>query len=244
MGGWVCVGRGRVGSGCLLEPSLDPFLDAGEVAIFGSGGKAGAYGIEVDVDHASGDGGVIEEGLAFEARFPETALDVVFFVGGAGNELVEAAHEPAEVAQSPAEGSDAIGTKGQSADFEVEGRGGLSFGSATGREEGEPTGGDFPIGPGGDEVGAKAQDGMVVIHHDGVGADLDGENGGEIAQAAGDPDFTVGKIAAREGVESIEESAADASAEAVIDTFLSFLDIFAAWQGHGSPLSICLMANP
>ena len=46
-----------------------------------------------------------------------------------------------------------------------------------------------------------------------------------------------------ERVESIQKCPADAPAEAVIHPFLSLLDVFAARQSHGSPLSIFLTAN-
>ena len=77
-------------------PIADPFLNAGKVALFGSGCLSGADDIEVDVDHASNDGGIIQEGLAFEAGFPEMAFDIVFFIGGASDVFIELLHEPAE----------------------------------------------------------------------------------------------------------------------------------------------------
>lgn len=46
-------------------------------------------------------------------------------------------------------------------------------------EECEPSSGDLEVGPGGDDVGAGTKDGVIVIIHDGEGADVDGEDGGE-----------------------------------------------------------------
>jgi len=42
----------------------------------------------------------------------------------------------------------------------------------------------------------------------------------------------------RDGIVAAQESSADASAEAVVDTFLTFFDIFIARMSHGSPLSM------
>jgi len=107
--------------------------------------------------------------------------------------------------------------------------------SATHRTEDKPAGSDFPVGPGGYDVGAEAENGVVVIDHDSEGTDFDSKDGSEMAQAVNEPGFAVGEVATCEGIESIKECAADTPAEAVIDTFLSFLDIFAARQSHGSP---------
>ena len=49
------------------------------------------------------------------------------------------------------------------------------------RREGEPADGDIPIGPGGDEAGEDTEDEVVVVMKDGVGTDLDGEDGGKKA---------------------------------------------------------------
>jgi hypothetical protein len=57
------------------------------------------------------------------------------------------------------------------------------------------------------------------------------------------PCFTVREVAVSECIVPIEECPADTPAEAVINPFLTIFDIFAARQAHGSPLSICLMAN-
>lgn len=80
----------------MFLPDVDAFLDTGEIASFGRASQAGADGVEIDVNHAGGDGSIIEEGPAFKAAFPETSLDVIFFVGDAGDMLVETAHEPAQ----------------------------------------------------------------------------------------------------------------------------------------------------
>jgi hypothetical protein len=104
-----------------------------------------------------------------------------------------------------------------------------------GWEEGKPASGDFAVGPGGGEVGAEAEDGVVVGSEDGVGADFDGEEGGEGAQPVDDPGFTVGEVALSEGIEAAEEGAADATGEAVVDAFLVILDVSASRQSHGSP---------
>ena len=87
------------------------------------------------------------------------------------------------------------------------------------------------------------QNGVIVILQDGVGTDLDSENAGQMPQSIDQPCFTVGEIPSCAGVESIEECSSYAPAEAMIDSFFPFLDIGAAWQCHGSPLSILLMAN-
>lgn len=50
-----------------MIPGADTLLDAGEVAIFGGGGEAGADKIEVNISHAGSGGSIIEQGLGFEA---------------------------------------------------------------------------------------------------------------------------------------------------------------------------------
>ena len=49
------------------------------------------------------------------------------------------------------------------------------------REEDEPTLSDFSIGPGSDDIRACAEDGVVVVFHDGVSDDLNGEDCGKFA---------------------------------------------------------------
>ncbi len=89
-------------------PTADTFLNAGKFTIFGSRRLSGTDDIEVDVDHTSNDGGIIQEGLAFEAGFPKMAFDVVFFVGGARDVFIELLHEPAEAAEAATEDSDTL----------------------------------------------------------------------------------------------------------------------------------------
>jgi hypothetical protein len=48
------------------------------------------------------------------------------------------------------------------------------------REESKPPCSDFEIGPGGDDVWACSEYGVVVVFHDGIGTDLDGEDEGEM----------------------------------------------------------------
>lgn len=166
--------------GCLVLPGLDSLVDAGEFAFFWGGGQASADGVEVDIGHTGDDSGGIEEGLAFEPRFPEAAFDIVFFVGGASNEFVELSHEPADAGEAFADLGDALGATDEGLDFFFGGGGGrIPFGSVFG-EECEPADGDFAIGPDKDDIGADAEDDMVVIIHDGVGPDFDGEDGGEV----------------------------------------------------------------
>lgn len=103
------------------------------------------------------------------------------------------------------------------------------------REEGEPTDSHIAIGPGVDDLGEDAEDDVVVIRHDGVRGDLDGEDGGEEPQPIQDPSFTVREVAVRDGVESGEESSADTPVEAMINAFMTFANVFAAGQCHSSP---------
>lgn len=62
------------------------------------------------------------------------------------------------------------------------------------REESEPAFGNFLIGPGGEDIGASAQDGVVVVIHDGISANIDSENGGEEFQSIDQPFFAVGEV--------------------------------------------------
>jgi hypothetical protein len=63
---------------------------------------------------------------------------------------------------------------------------------------------------------------------DGIGYDIDGEDGGEEPQSVQDPDFTVRKVAAGYGVEAAKEGAAHAAGVAVVDTFFAITDILAS----------------
>lgn len=210
-------------------------MDAGEVALFGRGSETGTDGIEIDINHASGDGGEIEQTEASEAGFKEATLDVILFVCSACDEFVETTHEPAQAGQSFAQHGDTIRAIGQGGDLLLtRGFNDILFAVVV-REEGQPAGSDFAIGPGGDDVGAGAQDGVIVIIHDGVGADFDGEDSGELVQPVDEPRFTVGEVALRDGVETGEKSAADTPAEAVVDPFFTIFDVSAAWESHGSP---------
>ena len=110
-------------------------------------------------------------------------------------------------------------------------------------EECQPAGCDFPIGPQGDDVGTSAQNGVVVSLHDRVGADFNSEDGREIPQPVDQPCLAVGEVPERQRVESAQKCPADAPAEAVIHPFLSFLDVCAARQTHGSPLLTLLTAD-
>jgi len=216
-------------------PGTDALLDAGEVAIFGGGSQAGTDGIQIDVSHAGGDGGNVEQGGAFEAGFPEASFDVVFFVSGAGNEFVETTHEPAQAGQALSEFGDAFGIIDQSGDLHI-GRGfELVLLVVIVREECQPAGSDFEVRPGGGDIGAGTEDEVEVVSHDGVGADIDGEDGGEMAQPVEQQGFTVREVAMSDRIEATEESAADTPAEAVIDTFLTIFDVSAARETHGSP---------
>jgi hypothetical protein len=77
---------------------------------------------------------------------------------------------------------------------------------------------------------------MIVCFHDSVRADVDSENGGEIAQSIDHPNLAVRVVPACQGIQSTQERSADAPGEAMIHAFLTFLDVFAARQSHGSPL--------
>jgi hypothetical protein len=74
-----------------------------------------------------------------------------------------------------------------------------------------------------------------VVVHDGAGADIDGEDGGEVVQLVVEPGFTVREVAAGQRIETTEEGAADAAGETVIDTDDSIFDLGASGEGHGSP---------
>jgi hypothetical protein len=106
------------------------------------------------------------------------------------------------------------------------------------RKELQPASSHLAVGPTGSDIRAGTEDSVIMIPHNGVGADLYSEDGSEMLQAVDKPCLTVGEVPACERIESTQESPADAPAEAVIYTFLSFLDIFAARQCHNSPLSI------
>jgi hypothetical protein len=56
-----------------------------------------------------------------------------------------------------------------------------------------------------------------------------------MAQPVEQQSFTVREVAMSHGIEAAEKSAADASAEAVKDAFLTIFDVSAARETHGSP---------
>ena len=57
-----------------------------------------------------------------------------------------------------------------------------------------------------------------------------------VTQSVDQPGLAMGEVAAGFDIESAQEGPADAPAEAVIDAFLSLLNVFVAGQSHGSPL--------
>ena len=59
--------------------------------------------------------------------------------------------------------------------------------------------------------------------------------GGKLAQSVEQQGFTVGEVALGDGIEAAEEGAARATAEAVIDAFLTIFDVSAARKPRGSP---------
>jgi len=203
-------------------PGTDTFLNAGEVAFLGRGGHAGVNEIQVDIDHAGEGGRIIEECLTFEAGLPEVTFDVVFFIGSARDEFIELSHEPAEVGEAAAEDGDTLGAIGEGRDLEVERDFFLFW------RERNPAGGDFSIGPGGGDIGAEAENVVEMGIHDGIGDDIDGEDGGEEAQPVENPDFTVREVAAGYGVEAAEKGAADAAGVAVVDPFFTITDVLAS----------------
>ena len=77
-----------------------------------------------------------------------------------------------------------------------------------------------------------------MVCEDGVGADVDGEDGGEETEAIDNPGFTVGEVSLGKGVEAAEEGAADAPAKAVIDADFVVVDVGTARHGHRSPRSL------
>ena len=102
-------------------------------------------------------------------------------------------------------------------------------------EECEPASSDLEVGPGGGDVWAGTKDGVIVIIHDGEGADVDGEDRGEQAQPVYDPGLTVREVATGDGVIAVEEGAADTAGEAVIDADFTIFDVRAARKTHDSP---------
>ena len=211
-------------------PVEDTYLDACEIAIFGSAGQTGSNEIEVDINHSRDGGCVIEEDFCFEAGFPEFAFNVVFFIGHACDVFVEAGLEPAEAGQTFAKFGDCSWGIGEGGDLEIEGEFILFFGV-----EGKPAEGDLTIGPGGGDIGASAKDFVDMSIHDGKGADIDGEDGGEEPQPVDNPGFTVREVAASDGIESAQASATDATVKAMIDGDFAFTDVMAAGKRHGSP---------
>ena len=56
---------------CRRLPICNPSLYAGEIAGFQGRGVAGSDRVEIDICHARGDGGFVEQWLGFEATFPD-----------------------------------------------------------------------------------------------------------------------------------------------------------------------------
>jgi hypothetical protein len=80
-----------------------------------------------------------------------------------------------------------------------------------------------------------ADNGVVVIFHDGISADLDSKDPGKVTQSINDPQLAVGVIPAGDCIVTTEKGAADTPAEALKNTNLSFFDVMTAWESHGSP---------
>jgi hypothetical protein len=102
---------------CFVPAAVaDPPRCAGVCAAIQPGRDAGADRVQVHVGHGREHGPLIEQGLALVASFPEAAGAAVLAIGAAGQRLVEAAHEPAEVGKALAEQDDALGVQGQGGD--------------------------------------------------------------------------------------------------------------------------------
>ena len=114
----------------------------------------------------------------------------------------------------------------------MDGRGRFFCGAVAVGAEREPAASDFVVGPGLGDIGACAQDEVVVVIEDGVVEDVDGEDGGEELETVLEPGFTVGEVATGGRVEAAEEGAADAAAEAMVDADGIVLDEFAARKSH------------
>jgi hypothetical protein len=77
----------------------DTLLYGGEVGIFRCFCHSGPNGVEIHLAHAGEYRRFVQQCLSLEAPFPESPRTAILFVGLPGKVLIEAAHEPGDVAQ-------------------------------------------------------------------------------------------------------------------------------------------------
>ena len=220
-------GHGLVEAFGLCFGLLEAALQGGVLGGVELVGHAGADGVEVVVGHGGPGGELVGHVLGAEAALPEAAGAAVLEVGAAGDGLVEAAHVPGQVAEAVAQHGEAVGVVEQFGDRVVEQVGVL------GREDGEPATGDVVVGEFEAVLGGVVDGDVVVVGHDGVGLDVDGEDAGEEEEALLDPGAAVGEVEAGEGVGAAEHGAADASGAEVVDAAVNAVDDFASGSSHG-----------
>jgi hypothetical protein len=103
-------------------------------------------------------------------------------------------------------------------------------------EDLEPAKGDLSIGPGFHDIGSIAQDDMEVVGKNGVGEDIDPEDGGEFLDPLSDPFFSVGEVFSGDLVEPAEVCASDASLNDVEDRNLQWGKNLTSFRSRHSKL--------
>ena len=91
------------------------------------------------------------------------------------------------------------------------------------------------IGPVGDDIGTSTNDNVHMIGEDGVGQDIDPEDGGESFHAAADPFPAVFEVFAGNGIEPGQVGPSDASLDQMDNADRIGIKLFGTWNtGHST----------
>jgi hypothetical protein len=80
--------------------------------------------------------------------------------------------------------------------------------------------------------GVEADDDVIVVAHDGIGIDLEREEGGEMQQPGFDPGTTVLVGMTGDGIDAAKEGASDATGHDVVEARPLCVDEMSAGIGH------------
>ena len=188
--------------------------------------------VEVDVRHGGDQRLLGEQRAGVEALLEEVAGAVVLEVGAPRDGLLEVLHEVRHRTEGAPGARQAVRVaEHEFAAFGLELRG---DGAALGRRERlEPPPGDLLVGPVAVGEGVVAQHQVEVVAEHGVGVDVDGEAGRELAHALDEPGAAVGVVAPLSwSSTAAQEGAADAARHEVVVAFVDGVDEQVSRGGH------------
>ena len=187
-----------------------------ELAVLRLLGQCGAHPVQIHVHAARQHGRVVQQGLALEPAFPETARAPVLLVRPAGHRLAQAPHQPRQAAQAPA----ALGRHfrighqhGQLVPLRL---GRQTVVAATPRKQPPPPPGHLFVRPCGGHVWPCSHDNVQVIVHHRIAAHVDAEDAGQLLQALANPALAVVEALAGHHVMSTEKRPPHAPRDAVV----------------------------